>query len=64
MGLTFVVCFWIFGLSVETFDLKMTVSFYATVVGILAACCAYAGGRGGNGGSRGRAARSSRDITQ
>jgi O-antigen ligase len=42
MGLTFIVSFWIFGLSVETFDLKMTVSVYATVIGILAACCAYA----------------------
>jgi O-antigen ligase len=37
MGLTFVVAFWIFGLTVETFDLKMTVSFYATMVAILTA---------------------------
>ncbi|WP_236079133.1 O-antigen ligase family protein [Paraburkholderia nemoris] len=37
MGLTFVVAFWIFGLTVETFDLKTTVSFYATVIAILAA---------------------------
>ncbi|MFM0335519.1 O-antigen ligase family protein [Paraburkholderia fungorum] len=37
MGLTFVVAFWIFGLTVETFDLKSTVAFYATVVAILAA---------------------------
>jgi Lipid A core - O-antigen ligase and related enzymes len=37
MGLTFVVAFWIFGLTVETFDLKMTVSFYATMIAILAA---------------------------
>ncbi|MEX3957108.1 O-antigen ligase family protein [Trinickia sp. EG282A] len=35
MGLTFVVSFWIFGLSVETFDLKMVASFYAAVIGIL-----------------------------
>jgi O-antigen ligase len=37
MGLTFVVAFWIFGLTVEMFDLKVTVSFYATVIAILAA---------------------------
>jgi O-antigen ligase len=42
MGLTFVVSFWIFGLTVETFDLKMTVSFYATIIAILAALSAYA----------------------
>jgi O-antigen ligase len=35
MGLTFAVCFLIFGLSVETFDLKMVASFYAAVIGIL-----------------------------
>lgn len=35
MGFTFTVCFFIFGLSVETFDLKMVASFYATVIGIL-----------------------------
>lgn len=37
MGLAFVVSFWVFGLTVETFDLKSTVSLYATVVAILAA---------------------------
>ena len=37
MGLTFVVSFWIFGLTVEMFDLKVTQSFYATVIAILAA---------------------------
>jgi O-antigen ligase len=37
MGLTFTVCFFIFGLSVETFDLKMAASFYAAVIGILGA---------------------------
>ena len=42
MGLTFIVAFWIFGLTVETFDLKMTVSFYAMVIAILAAASAYA----------------------
>ncbi|CAD6524366.1 O-antigen ligase family protein [Paraburkholderia metrosideri] len=42
MGLTFVVAFWIFGLTVETFDLKMTVSFYATMIAILAALATYA----------------------
>jgi O-antigen ligase len=46
MGLTFVVAFWIFGLTVETFDLKVTVSFYASVVAILAAASAYADRRG------------------
>jgi O-antigen ligase len=35
MGLTFTVCFLIFGLSVETFDLKMVASFYAAIIGIL-----------------------------
>nr|WKF58904.1 hypothetical protein HUO10_003406 [Paraburkholderia busanensis] len=45
MGLAFVVSFWIFGLTVETFDLKITASFYATVVAILAACCAFADSR-------------------
>jgi O-antigen ligase len=37
MGLVFVVSFGVFGLTVETFDLKSTVSLYATVVAILAA---------------------------
>ncbi len=41
MGLTFVVAFWIFGLTVETFDLKMTVSFYVTIVAILTALATY-----------------------
>jgi O-antigen ligase len=47
MGLTFVVSFWIFGLTVEMFDLKVTVSFYATVIAILAAAttCADKAGR-------------------
>jgi O-antigen ligase len=35
MGLTFAVCFLIFGLSVETFDLKMVASFYAVMIGVL-----------------------------
>jgi O-antigen ligase len=34
-GLTFVVSFWIFGLSVETFALKMVASFYAALIAIL-----------------------------
>jgi O-antigen ligase len=42
MGQTFVVAFWIFGLTVETFDLKMTVSFYATVIAVLAAIATHA----------------------
>ncbi|NYH18595.1 O-antigen ligase family protein [Paraburkholderia bryophila] len=42
MGLTFVVSFWIFGLTVETFDLKMTVAFYATMIAMLAALATYA----------------------
>lgn len=37
MGLTFVLMFFVFGLTVETFDLKSTVSFYATVLAVLAA---------------------------
>lgn len=41
MGLAFVVAFWIFGLTVETFDLKMTVSFYSTSIAILAALATY-----------------------
>lgn len=41
MGLTFVVSFWIFGLTVEMFDLKVTVSFYATIVAILTALATY-----------------------
>jgi O-antigen ligase len=35
LGLTFVVSFFIFGLTVETFDLKMLASFYAAVIAIL-----------------------------
>ncbi|CAD6509434.1 hypothetical protein LMG27952_00277 [Paraburkholderia hiiakae] len=37
MGLSFALMFFIFGLTVETFDLKSTVSFYATVLAVLAA---------------------------
>jgi O-antigen ligase len=40
LGLTFVIAFWIFGWSVETFDLKMVASFYAAMVGILAGIAA------------------------
>ena len=50
MGLTFVVSFWIFGLTVETFDLKMTVAFYATTIAMLAALATYAD-KGGNAAS-------------
>lgn len=67
MGLTFVVAFWIFGLTVETFDLKMTVSFYATVVAILAAASAYADRSGAKQPSQygsDPAARVSRDRLQ
>lgn len=35
LGLTFVVSFLVFGMSVETFDLKMVASFYAAVIAIL-----------------------------
>ncbi len=35
LGLVFVISFWIFGLSVETFDLKMIASFYAAIIAIL-----------------------------
>ncbi|HXZ08920.1 MAG TPA: O-antigen ligase [Paraburkholderia sp.] len=41
MGLAFVVAFFIFGLTVETFDLKATVAFYSTVVAILAAISSH-----------------------
>ncbi|MFC5430394.1 O-antigen ligase family protein [Paraburkholderia denitrificans] len=37
MGLSFVLMFFIFGLTVETFDLKGTVAFYATMVAVLLA---------------------------
>ncbi|WP_084168590.1 O-antigen ligase family protein [Paraburkholderia acidipaludis] len=37
MGLAFVVMFFVFGLTVETFDLKSTVSFYAGMLAVLAA---------------------------
>ncbi|BDD92190.1 exported protein [Pandoraea sp. NE5] len=37
LGLCFVVAFWIFGLTVETFNLKSTVSTYVVIVAILAA---------------------------
>lgn len=40
MGLAFVVGFFVFGLTVETFDLKMTAAFYATTTAILAAIAA------------------------
>ncbi len=43
MGLTFVVAFSIFGLTVETFDLKATVAFYSTIVAILAGISSHAG---------------------
>lgn len=59
MGLTFVAAFWIFGLTVETFDLKMTVSFYATVIAILIAIATYAETRVGS-----EVARAARDSRQ
>ncbi|WP_341312808.1 O-antigen ligase [Paraburkholderia sp. IMGN_8] len=59
MGLTFIVAFWIFGLTVETFDLKMTVSFYTTVIAILAAVATYADTKAGS-----EAARAARDSRQ
>lgn len=37
MGLSFVLMFFVFGLTVETFDLKSTVSFYATMLAVFAA---------------------------
>jgi len=40
MGLAFVVSFLIFGMTVETFDLKSTVSFYVAVLVVLAAAAA------------------------
>ncbi|MDE1182797.1 O-antigen ligase [Paraburkholderia sp.] len=46
LGLSFVVAFWIFGLTVETFDLKLTVAFYATVLAVLLATATFADTRG------------------
>jgi O-antigen ligase len=43
MGLLFVAAFFVFGLTVETFDLKMTASFYATIVAILVGIAACPG---------------------
>lgn len=37
LGLCFVAAFWTFGLTVETFNLKSTVSTYAAIIAILAA---------------------------
>ncbi|MEX3967966.1 O-antigen ligase family protein [Paraburkholderia sp. EG286B] len=37
IGLSFILMFFVFGLTVETFDLKSTVSFYATMLAVLAA---------------------------
>lgn len=41
MGTSFVVSFAIFGLTVEMFDLKLTVAFYATVTAVLLAIAAH-----------------------
>jgi O-antigen ligase len=54
MGLVFVVSFWIFGLSVETFDLKAPTAFYATVVAVLAGIAAHVLSRPGAGGNASR----------
>jgi O-antigen ligase len=43
MGLAFAVSFLIFGMTVETFDLKSTVSFYVAVTAVLAAATVDAG---------------------
>jgi len=43
MGLVFVVSFFVFGMTVETFDLKSTVCFYVAVAVVLAAAAAHAG---------------------
>lgn len=44
MGLAFAVSFLIFGMTVETFDLKSTVSFYVAVTVVLAAAAVDAAG--------------------
>lgn len=41
MGLVFVLAFGVFGLTVETFNLKMTVSFYATLLAVLVGITAH-----------------------
>jgi O-antigen ligase len=43
MGLAFAVSFLIFGMTVETFDLKSTVSFYVALIAVLAAATLDAG---------------------
>jgi len=43
MGLVFAAAFFVFGLTVEIFTLKQTVSFYAAVMAILAGIAAHAG---------------------
>lgn len=43
MGVVFAAAFFMFGLTVEIFTLKMTASFYAAVIAILAAIAAHAG---------------------
>jgi len=43
MGLAFVISFFVFGLTVEMFDLKMTASFYAAMIALLAGIAAHAG---------------------
>lgn len=43
MGLAFAVSFLIFGMTVETFDLKSTVCFYVAVIAVLAAATIDAG---------------------
>ncbi len=39
MGLAFVGAFFVFGLTVQTFDLDMTISYYALTVAVLLAAC-------------------------
>lgn len=50
MGLVFVVAFWVFGLTVETFDLKGTVAFYATLTLVFAGLVARPQQTAPNGG--------------
>jgi O-antigen ligase len=44
MGVMFVIAFFVFGWTIETFNLKLTTSYFATVVAILAAIASHPDG--------------------
>ncbi len=49
LGLAFAICFFVFGLTVEMFDLKMTASFYAAMIALLAGIATNDGEQAGEG---------------